>query len=195
MASMINRLFELCQAGLDTKGAAPGQSVIAAAEGAEGETIDTEVYQAPGVLAVPGDGAKGVWLPIGGSTRYGVVIALHNYALTIAIEQGETAIYSSNAAGDEVKALIKLKADGTIELNGNSKRFVTWDELNTALQAHTHGAGALITGPTPGSPVTGSTGAPIGLDLTAAKTTTLKTGGWNGSNRRRAKTLLNRKRG
>lgn len=68
----------------------------------------------------------------------------------------------------------KLEASSEITLNGDTKRFVTWDELNTALQNHTHSAGTLVS---PSGAVTGATGAPIALDISAAKTTTIKTGG------------------
>lgn len=61
-----------------------------------------------------------------------------------------------------------------IHMNGDGKRLVTWDELNTALQNHTHAAGTLVA---PNGPVTGATGSPVALDITAAKTTTIKTGG------------------
>jgi phage gp45-like len=173
---MIATLLKLARGKLETVGNAPGPSVAMQGEGFEGQTVTTEVYQAPGVLAIPGDGARGVWLPIGGSGRYGVVVALQNYALNITIEAGETAIYSTTADGQTVQALVKLKADGTIELNGNSKRLVTWDELDAALQSlktalnsHTHPTAA--TGPP--SPPT----VPLSIDITAAKTTTLKTGG------------------
>ena len=63
-----------------------------------------------------------------------------------------------------------------IHLNGDGKRLVTWDELNTALQGlvtalgtHVHPTAAVGT-PSPPS-------APLSLDLSAAKTTTVKTGG------------------
>lgn len=173
---MIATLLRLTRGKLETKGNAPGQSVVMQGAGMDGQSFTAEVYQAPGVLAMPGDGARGVWLPIGGSSRYGVVVALQNYALSIQVEAGETAIYSTNAAGGTVKALLKLKADGSIELNGSSKRLVTWDELNTALGSfmqalnlHTHPTAA--SGPP--SPPT----APLSLDIAAAKTTTIKTGG------------------
>jgi len=173
---LIATLFKLTGAKLDTKGNSPGQSVIATAEGFDEQTLKPEIYQAPGVLAIPGDGSRGVWVPIGGSNRYGVVIAMQNYALNIQINQGETAVYSTTADGQTVKALIKLKVDGTIEFNGDSKRLVTWSELNTALQNHVHsaGSGTLLS---PAGPCTGSTGKPVALDISAAKTTTLKTGG------------------
>jgi phage gp45-like len=173
---LIATLLKLGKGKLETVGNSPGKSVAMQGEGFEGQTMTAEVFQAPGVLAIPGDGARGVWLPVGGSGRYGVVVALQNYALNITIEAGETAIYSTDAAGGTVKALVKLKADGTIELNGDDKRLVTWDELNTALQGlktalngHTHPTAA--TGPP--SPPT----VPLSIDISAAKTTTLKTGG------------------
>lgn len=71
----------------------------------------------------------------------------------------------------------------SVNLNGSSKAFVTHAELDTALQAllaqlntHTHITTATVgAGPTLGvltSPV-----APFTLDISAAKTTTVKTGG------------------
>lgn len=69
-----------------------------------------------------------------------------------------------------------INPDG-IELNGNSKTFVTHAELDTALQTfitalnlHVH------TSATAGSPTSAPT-APMSLDITNAKTTTVKTGG------------------
>lgn len=60
-----------------------------------------------------------------------------------------------------------------VYLNGKSKEFVTWDELNSALQgfvavfnAHVHASGGT------GTPVT-----PASLDISASKTTTVLTGG------------------
>ena len=69
----------------------------------------------------------------------------------------------------------------TIELNGNTKQFVTWAELNTALsvfttalKTHTHECTA------PGSPSGPPTVVPpatLDIDITNAKTTTVVTGG------------------
>lgn len=67
---------------------------------------------------------------------------------------------------------MKVEAQSKIELNGNTKQFVTWTELNTALttflvalNSHVHAASG-----TP--PVT-----PMTLDISSAKTTTVVTGG------------------
>jgi hypothetical protein len=77
-----------------------------------------------------------------------------------------------SAAGE-----IKITAAGHVEVNGNTKSFVTGDELNTALQTfmtalmlHVHTCTA------PGSPSSPPT-SPMTLDITTAKTLTVKTGG------------------
>ena len=76
----------------------------------------------------------------------------------------------------EAKATVVVN-NGKIELNGNSKQFVTWAELNTALQglisalnSHTHSNG------NEGSP-TGAPIVPLSLDISDAKTKTIVTGG------------------
>jgi len=92
---------------------------------------------------------------------------------------------------ENAKVTIKAK-DGTLavdtdkklEINGNSKQFVTWAELNQALQtlvttlsAHTH----VVAGTTEvGMPITGTAApvvAPFTIDITSAKTKTVVTGG------------------
>lgn len=173
---IIATLLKMAAGKLETKGNAPGKSVTMQGEGVDGQTVKAEVYQAPGVMAIPGDGARGVWLPIGGSSRYGVVVAMQNYALNIQINAGETVIYSTTADGQTVKAQAKFTAGGEIHLNGDTKQFVTWAELNSALQGFktalsTHVHPTSVPGP-PSPPVT-----PLVLDISAAKTTTIKTGG------------------
>lgn len=76
----------------------------------------------------------------------------------------------------DAKATVVVK-DGNIELNGNSKHFVTWEELNTALESfmnalntHTHSNG------NEGSP-TGAPIVPMEFDITDSKTKTIVTGG------------------
>lgn len=80
---------------------------------------------------------------------------------------------------------MKVDTQNKIELNGNSKQFVTWQELDNALQqlwakvkAHTHpvsttGTAAAQSG-TAASSLDLST---VTLDISAAKTTTIVTGG------------------
>lgn len=80
---------------------------------------------------------------------------------------------------------MKVQTAQKIELNGDSKQFVTWTELNNALQdlwtkikGHTHavsttGTAAAQTGTASAS----TTLQPVTLDISAAKTTTVVTGG------------------
>lgn len=72
---------------------------------------------------------------------------------------------------------LKVDADKQIELNGKDKQFVTWAELKDALDSftnalnlHTH------TCPSGGGPSSGPA-SPMTIDISAAKTTTVFTGG------------------
>ncbi len=82
----------------------------------------------------------------------------------------------------KVKVIIKngkmtIDTEDKLELNGNTKQFVTWAELNTALQSfvnalnsHTHSNG------NEGSP-TGAPIVPLTLDISGSKTESVVTGG------------------
>lgn len=73
-----------------------------------------------------------------------------------------------------------IKADGAIELGGNTKQFVTWAELNSALTTFmTALVTALTTTPIigNGSPQPTWTGLPTSINIDAAKTANIKTGG------------------
>lgn len=75
---------------------------------------------------------------------------------------------------------IKLKGKQKIELNGNTKQFVTWAELNTALSSFLQQLTiALTTTQIAGNGATQPTwtGLPTSIDISAAKTTTVVTGG------------------
>lgn len=72
---------------------------------------------------------------------------------------------------------VKINGGGNVELNGNTKQFVTFKELDTALKpfvvvlkTHTHLCAAPLS--PSGVPV-----PPIELDISAAQTTTVLTGG------------------
>lgn len=164
-------LVKVASSALKVLHGAPGRQVVSKASGLGGVSTEVEVYPSPGVFSRPPKGSRLVVIPLaGGKTR--VAIGMANYGVTLDLTDGETTIYSTNAAGDTVKAKIYLDALGNIALNGDSKRLVTWDELNTALgtfitalNAHVHGSAG-----TP--PVT-----PMTLNISAAKTTTIKTGG------------------
>lgn len=72
---------------------------------------------------------------------------------------------------------MKIDANSKIELNGNTKRFVTWDELNTALSTFTTALNTHVhTCAAPESPTTPPV-TPMQIDISAAKTSTIVTGG------------------
>lgn len=93
-------------------------------------------------------------------------------AIPLCVFNGEAKVTLGSNEGS-----LEIKAEKKIALNGNSKQFVTWAELNAALQtlvttlsSHTHNCTA------PGTP----SGPPVPtftLDISQAKTTTIVTGG------------------
>ncbi len=168
-------LMRLARTALARKGNAPGDSYIAQAEGAGGDVLTPEVYMLPGIVSCAPDGTLGVFMPFSG--RRGVFVATNNYQIRIELLQGETTIYSTTPDGKTIKARIDLDGAGKIDLNGKTKRLVTHTELNTALQnmvtwinAHMHATAA------PGPPVP-PTPPPLTLDISAAETQTVRTGG------------------
>lgn len=74
---------------------------------------------------------------------------------------------------------LKINVAEKIELNGNDKNFVTWAELNSALSTFlTQLTTALTTTPIVGNGSAQTwTGLPTSIDISAAKTTTIVTGG------------------
>jgi len=95
-----------------------------------------------------------------------------NYNLNINISAGETAIYSTDANGT-LKARIDLDAAGVIKLNGATKRLVTHAELNTALGLMVTAINATFATKLNGAGAAGT----VTLDISAAETQTVKTGG------------------
>ncbi len=168
-------LMRLVKTAFARKGNAPGDSYITQAGGAEGDVLTPEVYTLPGIVSCAPDGTLGLFVPFSG--RRGVIAATNNYQITIDVARGETTIYSTTPDGKTIKARLDLDGEGNIDLNGDSKRLVTHAELNTALQnmvtwinAHMHATAA--TGP----PVTPTPPLLI-LDISAAETQTVRTGG------------------
>lgn len=94
----------------------------------------------------------------------------------IEVEDGSLTLTTNKDTNIDVDTL-KVTTKKKVELNGNSKQFVTWAELNqalstftTALASHTHNVTAV------GSPTGPGIGVPS-IDISAAKTTTVVTGG------------------
>jgi hypothetical protein len=105
-------------------------------------------------------------------------LCVFNDDAKVKIEVEDGALKLTTSKNTEVEAdTLKVTTKKKVELNGNSKQFVTWAELNqalttftTALVSHTHN----IT--SPGQPSGPAVGVPT-IDITAAKTTTIVTGG------------------
>lgn len=133
-----------------------------------------ELYNNFGLDANPLVDDRILLIPVGGS---GKLVAIGTITINPQTNPGEVRIFSRDSSGNE-QAEIFLKNNKSIELNGNSKRFVTHAELDTALQTHitalnVHTHSGVTTGPgTSGPPVN-----PLSLDISAAETQTIKTGG------------------
>ena len=105
-------------------------------------------------------------------------LCVFNDEAKVKIEVEDGALKLTTTKNTEVEAdTLKVTTKKKVELNGNSKQFVTWAELNqalttftTALVSHTHN----IT--SPGQPSGPAVGVPT-IDISAAKTTTIVTGG------------------
>lgn len=96
---------------------------------------------------------------------------------------GEREIYSRKTDSEKA-ASVFLDGDGNINLNGDSKRLVTYAELNQELQriwamvkSHTHEVPGISTGVSTGAATPSANLAPVLLDISAAETQTIKTGG------------------
>lgn len=159
------------------RGANPGNSNLVTTTAAGGVNRETEMYHPPGVVSGPSKNDIAVSVPIANG-GHRVILGFENYDLVIAVEQGQTRIFSTNADGTEIKAEINLTVDGDIELNGNAKSFVTHAELATALSTYATGiVSTLASGSNGGGPVVFAVPAPSDIDISAAETTTIKTGG------------------
>jgi len=143
-------------------------------KGIGGQSVEAEVFSVPGVHGRPHNGQIGVFLPIGGGRRYGAIASVVNYAAANEVLlPGETLIFSCAADGSVLKSKIYLDTSGNIALNGNTKRLVTYAELNTALQLLVTAINGALATKANGS---GSAGT-LTLDISAAQTTTVRTGG------------------
>lgn len=164
---LMARMFELKLAALKSPSESAGSVPVVVA--AAGDHVNNlEVWGSPGVWTMPPDGTHGIRVPVGGSDRWGAVVATHHYKTPRpTLARGEVAVGATSSDGLLLKAHTIYRADGTQELNGNTKRLITNDLVGilaafiTALNASLATAG----------------GTPVTLDISAAVTTTIKTGG------------------
>lgn len=122
---LMDVLVKIASSNIARKGNAPGDAVIVQAEATKGDVLTAELYQQPGLYSAPPKDARGVFVPLGGSRRYGVIIATHNYELNIQVNEGETTIYSTTPDGKTIKARIDLKSSGAINITPAAGQNVT----------------------------------------------------------------------
>lgn len=173
---MLPELIKVIKSKIATIKNYPGPSVVVNGRGLR--DIETESYGLAGVVNLPPEGTRVIYLPYGG-TRRGACLGGHNYKIQHNLSQGEIKIFSTNADGDTAQAEITLKADGSIivtgnsvEINGNTKSFVTHAELDTALQTFVKALNLHVHGASGTPPVT-----PMSINISTSATTSVKTGG------------------
>lgn len=149
----------------------------------EGQNRTASLVCPPGIDAAPivGDQGVGIVIDTGG---HGAVVGVYPDPLA---EPGEVRIYSRDDTG-AVVAHGWFKADGSgvlnytaaldvdataINLNGDGKPFVTHKELDDALQMYVGAVNSFFASKLDGNGAPGT----ITLDISAAATTTVKTGG------------------
>lgn len=153
------------------KGSAPGKAVIIQTIAAGNQERNEEMYHNPGISSAPTKNDRVITVPVGTGTR--VIVAAHNYRIEVEPDAGETIIYSTNSDGSIIKSQIKLDNDGNIDLNGDTKKFVTYTALNAALQLFITALNVNIGTKLDG----GGTPGALTLDISAAETTTIRTDG------------------
>jgi len=171
----MNRLYTIVKMIWQVLRRSPGEAITIQVESGLGETREIEYYQLPGISAGPTPQDRAATIEMNG---FRVAVASHNYRVSVEPQAGELIIYSTNADGSSAQAMVRLKPDGNIDMNGDSKTLVTHAELDSALQglvsyinSHTH------SGVSTGSGASGPPSAPGTLDISAAEAVTLRTDG------------------
>ena len=179
---------------MEVDNSTPVQTMKVAAQ--ENETLaDVERIENYGLTSYPPkDGSEIVLGAFSGNKDDVVALSVGNSKnRPTDLEEGDVRLWDTHgnqitlsASGIAVKAADgkKVTIEGnTVEANGNSKSFVTFTELDTALQqmvaminSHTHITTATV-GPTPTPGVIAPPTIPVQLNIAAAQTATVKTGG------------------
>jgi phage baseplate assembly protein V len=143
-----------------------------------GETItDVERYQEYGLESFPLTDKECLIVCVNGNRDQGIIIKVHDREnRPTDLSSGDVVLYDYR--GNQVRlesGKVKIVGNTAIELNGNTKRFVTHGELDAALQSwRTAFDAALVIGIPAGVWAPGTTPA---LDISTSETSTIKTGG------------------
>ena len=177
-------------------GTAPGEAIVVTTD-AGIETRDTEMYQLHGLSSGPTEGDAAVEIKIDAGAR--VLVATHNYRVSVPTTAGETVVYATDESGGAVTAEVRLSPDGAIkiksdqgveiesaqgvkitseqpvEINGNESSLVKYEQLKSALQTLETALKTHVH-PTaaPGSP-TAPPSSPININISASEAKKVKT--------------------
>lgn len=140
---------------------------------AQSDPQSVEYFSLSGDDNPPQNGDKVVVISLGSAFK--IAIGVRDAVVT-AMNAGERKLYSRDNSGD-IAAFINLLTDGNIELNGNSRSAVRYEDLRTAfdelksvVNTHTH-----IYTPGAGTPTATAVGTPqSSADITAAESETVK---------------------
>lgn len=130
------------------------------------ERIQSLLYAPSGDDSPPLPGDRILIFKVDGTGNYAISGILTK---SQGAEPGEKKLYSRDSNGD-VQAVIYLKGDGTIEINGNANFAVSWTDLNAALQALVTAINATFATKADAAGAAGT----LTLDLSGAKVSEVK---------------------
>lgn len=143
-----------------------GNSIILTSEGSAGKGETSQQYGMAGFISNPATNVKGIRFRIG---SLDIVIGALSYKVSLPENPGETKVYSTDADGNE-KSTIKLKDDGTIEINGNTDNAVSHADLTLALNNFTTALNIALAAKLDG----GGSSPGLSIDISGAKVDTVK---------------------
>jgi hypothetical protein len=117
------RIARIVKSMFKRRAAAPGKAVVLQTVSQGGEERTVELFHPPGISSGPTPDDRVAVVPIG-SGAFRIAVATHNYRVEVEPGAGETIIYSTNAAGDVVKAKVTLAANGNIEIDADGSATV-----------------------------------------------------------------------
>lgn len=169
--SLYAQALRMRNAVLKTPDEAQGTAVVVTADSDESVYTPT-VYGPHGLYSMPPDDSIGIRVPVGGDERFGVILGMYKYGVPRpTLAKGEVALQATNAAGTVAGGKVIARSDGTLEFNGTGKFLVTYDQLNTALQAMVTAINSALAAKLDG----GGTPGAVTLNITTAKAASLKT--------------------
>lgn len=114
----MGRIARVVKSWIATRASSPGEAVISQIKAQAGEERTVELWHSPGMVSIPTPDDRIAVVGVGGGGhRIGIVT--QNYRIEHDLDTGETMIYSTNAAGNTVKASVKLDASGNVDIDAD----------------------------------------------------------------------------